>query len=208
MCPRTVNNVVHVTKTLLEAWRYIFDARDTDQARDDFMATLRREPTDANEAMMNGLAFEDRAYRLARGETVRSDAKWLEGAGKVANIIRGAQIQVLVTRPIEVDGTTYLLKGVLDALKAGVIYDVKFLSKSMNNFDVYGKWLNCTQHPAYFYLVPEAHEFQYLASDGEDIYIETYRRDETQYIGDIIHDFLMYLKAEGLTDLFMERWAV
>jgi hypothetical protein len=101
-----------------------------------------------------------------------------------------------------------LLKGVLDALRAGVIYDVKFLNKSLGSADVYGKWLNCTQHPAYFYLVPEAHEFQYVGSDGSDVYIETYQRDQTPYIGEIIHDFLEFLKGEGLMDVFAERWEV
>lgn len=202
--------MVHITKTLLESWRYCFSCYEgyEEEAYADFLRTLRREPSETTEAMMNGLTFEDRVYRAAAGKTIRSDAKWREGALKVAEVIKGAQIQVPISRPIEVDGTTYLLKGVLDALKAGVIYDVKFLNKSLGSSDVYGKWLNCTQHPAYFYLVPEAHEFQYVGSDGEDIYIETYQRDQTPYIGEIIHDFLEFLKSEGLTDVFMEKWVV
>ena len=202
--------MVHITKTLLESWRYCFSCYEgyEEEAYADFLRTLRREPSETTEAMMNGLTFEDRVYRAAAGKTIRSDAKWREGALKVAEVIKGAQIQVPISRPIEVDGTTYLLNGVLDALKAGVIYDVKFLNKSLGSSDVYGKWLNCTQHPAYFYLVPEAHEFQYVGSDGEDIYIETYQRDQTPYIGEIIHDFLEFLKSEGLTDVFMEKWVV
>ena len=202
--------MVHVTKTLLESWRYCFSCYEgyEEEAYADFLRTLRREPSETTEAMMNGLTFEDRVYRAAAGKTIRSDAKWREGALKVAEVIKGAQIQVPISRPIEVDGTTYLLKGVLDALKAGVIYDVKFLNKSLGSTDVYGKWLNCTQHPAYFYLVPEAHEFQYVGSDGNDVYIETYQRDQTPYIGEIIHDFLEFLKGEGLMDVFAERWEV
>jgi len=202
--------VIHITKTLLESWRYCFSCAEgyEDEAYADFLKTLRREPSETTEAMLNGLAFEDRCYRAAEGKTIRSDAKWREGAMKVGEIIRGAQIQVPISRPIEVDGTTYLLKGILDALRAGVIYDVKFLNKSLGSADVYGKWLNCTQHPAYFYLVPEAHEFQYVGSDGSDVYIETYQRYQTPYIGEIIHDFLEFLKGEGLMDIFAERWEV
>ena len=202
--------MIHITKTLLESWRYCFNCAEgyEDEAYTDFLKTLRREPSETTEAMLNGLAFEDRCYRAAEGKTIRSDAKWREGAMKVGEIIRGAQIQVPISRPIEVDGTTYLLKGILDALRAGVIYDVKFLNKSLGSADVYGKWLNCTQHPAYFYLVPEAHEFQYVGSDGSDVYIETYQRDQTPYIGEIIHDFLEFLKGEGLMDVFAERWEV
>lgn len=202
--------MIHITKTLLESWRYCFSCAEgyEDEAYADFLKTLRREPSETTEAMLNGLAFEDRCYCAAEGKTIRSDAKWREGAMKVGEIIRGAQIQVPISRPIEVDGTTYLLKGVLDALRAGVIYDVKFLNKSLGSADVYGKWLNCTQHPAYFYLVPEAHEFQYVGSDGSDVYIETYQRDQTPYIGEIIHDFLEFIKGEGLMDVFAERWEV
>lgn len=202
--------MIHITKTLLESWRYCFSCAEgyEDEAYADFLKTLRREPSETTEAMLNGLAFEDRCYRAAEGKTIRSDAKWREGALKVAEVIKGAQIQVPISRPIEVDGTTYLLKGILDALRAGVIYDVKFLNKSIGSADVYGKWLNCTQHPAYFYLVPEAHEFQYVSSDGSDVYIETYQRDQTPYIGEIIHDFLEFLKGEGLMDVFAERWEV
>lgn len=202
--------MIHITKTLLESWRYCFSCYEgyEEEAYADFLSTLRREPSETTEAMLNGLAFEDRCYRAAEGKTIRSDAKWREGAMKVGEIIRGAQIQVPISRPIEVDGTTYLLNGVLDALRAGVIYDVKFLNKSLGSADVYGKWLNCTQHPAYFYLVPEAHEFQYVGSDGSDVYIETYQRDQTPYIGEIIHDFLEFLKGEGLMDIFAERWEV
>lgn len=202
--------MVHITKTLLESWRYCFSCYEgyEEEAYADFLRTLRREPSETTEAMMNGLTFEDRVYRAADGKTIRSDAKWREGALKVAEIIRGAQIQVPISKPIEVNGTTFLLKGVLDALKAGVIYDVKFLNKSLGSADVYGKWLNCTQHPAYFYLVPEAREFQYVGSDGEDIYIETYQRDQSPDIHEIIQDFLEFLKTEGLTDIFMEKWVV
>ena len=125
--------MVHITKTLLESWRYIFNSYDTDAAYDDFLKTLRREQTEPTEAMINGLEFEDRVYRAAAGKTIRSDANWRTGALAIADIIRGAQIQMLITRPIEVDGTTYQLKGVLDALKAGIIYDVKFLNKKLDN---------------------------------------------------------------------------
>lgn len=202
--------MVHITKTLLESWRYCFSCYEgyEEEAYADFLKTLRREQTETTEAMLNGLAFEDRVYRIAEGKTVRSDAKWRTGATALADIIRGAQIQVPISRPIEVDGNTYLLKGVLDALRAGIIYDVKFLNKSIGSADIYGKWLNCTQHPAYFYLVPEATEFQYLGSDGEDIYIETYQRDQSPDIHEIIHDFLDFVRSEGLMDVFTERWAV
>lgn len=201
----------HMTKTLLESWQYTFDCFEgyEDSAHEDFLHTLNRQPLEPNEAMLNGLAFEDRVYRLANGGTVRSDAKWLAGAQALADIIRGAQIQVVARRDIEVDGMTFEVMGILDALKAGTIYDVKFINKSISGGEpphLYGKYLNCSQHPAYFYIVPEAMEFQYLVSDGETIYIEAYQREQTRDIGEIIHEFLESIKGMGLLDLYKEKW--
>lgn len=200
----------HMTKTLLEAWQYTFDCFEgcEEKAYEDFLRTLNRQPAEETEAMMNGRTFEDRVYRAANGETIRSDAKWRTGALAIADIIRGAQIQVVGRRDIEVDGMTFEVMGILDALKAGVIYDVKFLSKSMNSVDVYGKYLTCSQHPAYFYIVPEAMEFQYLVSDGEDVYIEAYRREQSRHIGEFIHEFIQSVRSMGLLDLYREKWVL
>lgn len=197
-----------MTQSLLSAWAYQFDCFEgcEDDAQAAFLRTLNREPGEVTEAMMNGRTFEDRVYRAAEGKTIRSDAKWREGALAIAEIIRGAQIQVKVSREIVVDGMTFLLYGILDALKAGVIYDVKFLSKSLSSADVYGKYLQSAQHPAYFYLVPEAREFQYLASDGDEVYIETYQRDQTRGINEIIHDFIVSITSQGLLELYKEKW--
>ena len=198
----------HMTKTLLESWQYTFDCYEggEEKAQEDFMRTLNRQPVEETEAMLNGRSFEDRVYRAANGETIRSDAKWHEGVLAIADIIRGAQIQVLAKRDIEVDGMTFEVLGILDALKAGVIYDVKFLNKSMGGVELGGKYLSCSQHPAYFYIVPEAREFQYLVSDGEDVYIETYLREQTRHIGSIIHDFIESIRGMGLLDVYKEKW--
>lgn len=200
----------HMTKTLLEAWQYTFDCYEgcEDKAQEDFLRTLNRQPVEETEAMMNGRTFEDRVYRAANGDTIRSDAKWRTGALAIADIIRGAQIQVLAKRDIVVDGMTFEVLGILDALKAGVIYDVKFLNKSMGGTELYGKYLNCSQHPAYFYIVPEAREFQYLVSDGEDVYIETYLCEHTRHIGEIIHAFLESVRGMGLLELYKEKWVL
>ena len=197
-----------MTQSLLSAWAYTFDCFEgcEDDAQAEFLRTLRREPGETTEAMLNGRTFEDRVYSAAEGKTIRSDAKWRTGALAIADIIRGAQIQVKASREITVDGMKFLVFGILDALKAGVIYDVKFMSKSMNSADIYGKYLESAQHPAYFYLVPEATEFKYLVSDGDDIYIETYRREDTRPISDFIHEFIASIKQQGLMDVYKEHW--
>ena len=196
-----------MTQSLLSAWAYQFDCFECceDNAQAEFLRVLRREQGEQTEAMLNGISFEDKVYRAANGAAI-GDAKWRTGALAIADIIRGAQIQVKISREIEVDGITFLLYGILDALKAGTIYDVKFMNKSMNSADVYGKYLDSAQHPAYFYLVPEASEFTYLLSDGDDLYIETYRREDTLPISSFIHDFIGSIRQQGLMELYKEHW--
>ena len=198
----------HMTKSLLESWQYVYDCWEggEEKAQEDFLRTLNREGVEETEAMLNGRAFEDRVHKAMEGETIRSDAKWRTGALAIADILKGAQWQGRFKRDIEVDGMVFELDGILDALKAGVIYDVKFLNKSMNGVDLYGKYLDCSQHPAYFYLVPEAREFQYLVSDGEDVYIETYQREHSRHIGEFIHDFIGSVRGMGLLELYKEKW--
>lgn len=197
-----------MTQSLLSSWAYTFDCFEgcEEDAQADFLRTLRREPGEQTEAMLNGISFETGVYLAAANLPDKPNEKWINGTKAVADIIRGAQVQVKVSREIVVDGMSFLLYGILDALKAGVIYDVKFLNKSMNSADLYGKYLNSAQHPAYFYLVPSATEFQYLVSDGEDVYIERYQRNQTRGIDGIIHDFIDSITKQGLLDLYNEKW--
>ena len=109
-------------------------------------------------------------------------------------------------RELVVGGMTFLLYGILDVLLAGIIYDVKFRNKSLASEDIYGKYLDSAQHPAYFYLVPEASEFQYIVSDGEDVYVEVYRRDETPHISEIITQFVVWLNNAGLMERYKQHW--
>ena len=94
-----------------------------------------------------------------------------------------------------------VLYGRLDVLKAGGIYDIKF-SKGYDR----GKYFDSTQHPVYLELIPEARHFTYLISNGTEVWSETYRRDEAPNIYPIITDFLDWLAAQGLLDLYREKW--
>ena len=132
--------------------------------------------------------------------------EWDRGVNAVASVLRGAQFQVKVSAPLEVDGMAFVLHGVLDGLKAGTIFDVKFTNTKLGSMDAYGKYLESPQHPAYFELVPEAHTFQYLLSDGDDLYIETYPRNQTCDIRKIISDFIRSITLMGLLDTYKARW--
>lgn len=197
-----------ITQSLVAAWAYMFDCREgyEEEAKADFLRVLRRESGETTEAMQNGIDFENAVYATAAGAAHDPDGKWARGIRAVAQIVRGAQVQVRLSRPVTVDGTEYLVYGVLDALKAGVISDVKFSNKPLSGYDAYGKYLNSPQHPFYLYLVPEAREFQYLLSDGDDLYIERYQRGEVRSAESVIAEFTRSLREMGLLDLYKEKW--
>lgn len=215
-----------VTQSLLSSWAYMFDCYEgcEDDAKNDFVATLRREQTPPNEAMQNGIDFENLVYSISSGSfcpkfceeginPITGEAeghlvypKWYTGAKKVADIIMGAPVQVKTSCPLTVDGQDFLLYGILDSLKAGTIYDVKFLNSSMGGSDLYGKYLDSPQHPAYFRLIPEANNFKYLVSDGQDIYIEEYTRKQTRPIEEFIHEFFSSISGTEFEKLYRENW--
>ena len=200
-----------ITQSLLSAYNYQFDCREEsrEEARENFLSSLRREKQEPTEAMTNGIQFENLVYSIATNKKQNEEnQKWYEGAKSIADIIKGGQIQVRITREIEVDGMRFLLVGVLDALKAGIIYDVKFKNKSFNSIDVYGDYFSSPQHPAYFYLCPEAFAFNYLVSDGESLYSEVYFKNETPFIGDMIHHFINGITVSGDIEIYKEHWAI
>lgn len=195
-----------MTHSLLSSWLYAMrenpyeDATSERDAFEEFKQVLRREPTETTDAMIKGINFENLVTDIIGGCADTTD-KWYESAEKVANIIKGGKLQFRASKEITVKGFTLVLYGRLDALKAGVIYDIKF----SGSYDV-GKYFSSTQHPTYFEIVPEADEFTYLVSNGSAVWPETYRRDEAQDIKQIISDFLDFLEAQGLMEIYKEKW--
>lgn len=196
-----------VTQSLIAAWAYTFDCREDgrEDAMQSFLRVLNREPAEPTQAIRNGIAFENTVYGVAAGAEPPTGA-WENGVRAVAQMLKGAQIQVRLSRPLQVNGMDFLVYGILDALKAGVIYDVKFKNKSFCNLDLAGSYMESPQHPLYFYLVPEAYDFRYLISDGDDLYIETYHRPEVRSAQEIVGEFIRSIESMGLLPLYKEKW--
>lgn len=199
----------HITKSILSAFAYQFDCHESvrEDAREEFLKALRRERIEPTEAIINGWNFENCCYGCAEGSPIPDEfRKWESGVREIVPLIRGGQFQVSIKKDIEVDGMLFELHGVLDVLKAGVICDIKFKNKSFNSIDVYGDYLECPQHPAYFYLCPEAYEFCYLVSDGDGLYIESYRPEECKPIEYYIRNFIEGIKASGDFETYKKYW--
>lgn len=189
-----------MTQSLLASWEYRYAAQDSIKAREDFLATLRRERSEPNAAMKDGLAFEELVTAFCEGRGA-SGHHWERGVAGVGSIVMGGQFQVKVSRAAEIDGIPLLLYGRLDVLRAGTIYDIKF-SRAYRP----GKYLSSPQHPMYFACEPAASRFVYVISDGWDVCTEEYRREETPPITETIHSFLRDLQVEGLLETYFENW--
>lgn len=215
-----------ITHSLLSSWLYSLkdnpysDATTEDTSKEDFLRVLRREPTPTNEAMQNGIDFENLVTSICmfeqpaqtsllgnapRPEDLLPDSirknPWFEPAYKVAQIVHGGQFQYVATKRITLEGMDLLLYGRLDVLHAGGIFDIKF-SKGYDR----GKYIDSTQHPMYLEIVPAAESFTYLVSNGTDMWTEKYRRDETPSILPIIVDFLRWLRATGYMEIYQQYW--
>ena len=191
-----------MTHSLLASWLYTMKENpyeDMTTERDpmgEFMQTLRREPTPTTEAMQNGIKFEDMVTDIINGRADPNDP-WYAAAEKVARRCAGGVLQYKAKKIVEVGGMSLLLYGRLDCLKAGEIIDIKF-TKSYDT----GKFFSSTQHPTYFELIPEARQFTYIASNGRDVWPETYFREDAPSIFPVISDFFDWLRAVDLMQVY------
>lgn len=195
-----------ITHSLLSSWLYAMkgnpyeDATTERDAYAEFMAVLRREPTPTTEAMQKGIDFENLVTDITEGHGDTSN-DWYEAAEKVAQIVKDAPLQVKASREIQVNGMRILLYGRMDSLKAGVIRDIKFSTGYER-----GKYIDSTQHPTYFEIEPGATRFEYVVSNGRDVWTEPYTREETRSIIPIISDFLYWLQDTEHMEIFKEKW--
>lgn len=193
-----MNARYRITQTLLNSWLYVYKS---DAGWEDFLATLNRQSKTKTKAMLDGMKFENIINACLDGQELDNNIEWAEPISKLLPILSGSQKQVTVFKNLVVDGVPFVLHGVLDFLKAGVIYDTK-LSKTYK----VGKYLDSPQHPMYFELVPEAYEFQYLICDGKYVYKERYRPDEVVPIEYTVRQFMNFLDRENLVDAYCKLW--
>ena len=216
-----------MTHSLLGAWLRMFrenpfeegDDPEKETALQEFMHTLRREKSTPSPAMQNGIDFEDLVTAILNGQPKANyhrtskdgsqtlkvydlpEHPWFNAASKVADMVRGAKLQYVARKSVTIEGMDFLLYGRLDALKEGIIFDIKY-SGSYER----GKFRDSTQHPMYAELVPEAMNFTYVVSNGYDVWTEVYWFDEISRIQPVIKDFIQWLQEMNLLDTYKEYW--
>ena len=190
------------TKSLLDSWLYSFKR---DDGYEDFLCTLRREKKPPTQAMLDGVRFENVLDNYLDGEELPSSHEWFNPVTEMAEELWGSQQQVVLFQDIEIDGQPIILHGVMDILRAGVIWDCKF-SKTyhLNKYH----WSDTTQTAMYLALVPEAFDFTYIISDGKYVYRERYPRDIVPPIQPTINQFLKWLELQGLIETFERKWMI
>lgn len=196
-----------LTQSLLSNWIYYLDA-DEERAQaawDSFVSTLRREEKEPTQAMQDGILFEDMVNRLVAGEPLADvpNTKWDAAARRFAGRCSGGLSQVPVTGDLSVAGMDFCLYGVCDYVKAGLIMDIKKVTRYE-----YGKYQHSPQHPIYLHLLPEAKQFDYMIFDGANCHVETYRREDCKPIEQIISEFIRFLEDTGGLDIYKHLWAM
>lgn len=186
----------YITPTLLNSWQYNIK----NGTLEDFVKVLNKEEFEPTESILKGFEYEK--YMQENFEET------LNGA-----------YQVKVSK----EYGDYLLYGIIDCLKGGIIYDYKYTK----NYEV-GKFFNNHQTLMYLEMVPEAKKMVYLITNKfdkteypdlnfkdvskveyevGDIFREEYTKDMfPETMNSILHKFEQWLKQYNLFDLYTEKW--
>lgn len=214
-----------ITPSLLGsfAW-YLSD--ESENNREKFLLTLKREKTPTTEAQAKGLKLEDdirhacehglEIFNLVNIDDCAGDLiepntgePYVEHNQRnkiildLVDIVVGGLWQQTVKKSLQVGNQEFLLYGRTDVIKRDTIYDIKFTS----NYEL-GKFLDSSQHLIYLYCsgLPS---FSYLISDGKDWWREDYYNNEDveDQIKSKIADFMSYLENDKeAKEMFINKW--
>ena len=188
-------------QSLLAAWQYNLSGGP----QEEFLSVLRREKTEQTQAMKDGIEFERLVWECACGKEPEEKHKWAQGIREIAEIVRGGAYQVALSDEAEIEGEEYLLYGIADFVKQGVIFDVKFSKRYENRGNV-NYYLTSPQAPMYLRLLPGAKQFVFLISDGAQVFREAYTQEEITPIEKTAAAFAKILKQRGLWDVYTAFW--
>lgn len=186
----------YITPTLLNSWQYNIK----NGTLEDFVKVLNKEEFEPTESILKGFEYEK--YMQENFEET------LNGA-----------YQVKVSK----EYGDYLLYGIIDCLKGGIIYDYKYTQ----NYEV-GKFFNNHQTLMYLEMIPEAKKMVYLITNKfekteypdfnfndianieykvGDIFREEYTKDMfPETMDSILYKFEEWLKQYDLFELYKEKW--
>ena len=157
--------MLSITPSLYNAY-YWYAVKDHG-TKEDFLRVLRKEPSEPNEAMRAGIAFEDNVRDICEGRGAPTD----DNASKLANILEGGIWQPTLGREFK----GLWLYGRADVIKCDTIYDIKVCE----SYD-FGKYRYSLQHHIYSYCT-EISKFVYAVSEQKKtvdyLFFEAYHFD-------------------------------
>lgn len=167
----------YLTASLLNAWL---------KGYDNFYDMLYRKETEPNQAMQDGIDFENRAIK---GEIE-----------ELKPYIDGALYQPFVCKECE----GYMLLGFCDLVNKDTIYDLKFVS----NYEI-GKYNDSVQHLIYLYCT-DMNNFEYIIGCGKNdlaLYFEKQPRNDEK-LKSVIKQFISWLKRMNLIEVYQQNYSV
>ena len=150
----------------------------------DIMPMLRRDEIETNQAMQNGIDFEN---RVIKGEIE-----------ELKELVNNGLYQVKLSKECE----GYMLFGFADLIKGLKIYDFKFVK----SYEI-GKYRNAVQHLLYMYCA-DMDEFEYIiGTKDESIYYESYSRDDKKLI-EVVNQFDKWLDKTGNREVYNKNYSM
>lgn len=192
----------YITPTLLNAWLYYIHSREEseDVAKKSFLNCLEKIKQEPTSQMKRGIEFENSIRAFDENNEQCEDIT----AREICNIIKGGLWQEKIYKTINVDGIEILLYGIADIIKQNKIYDIKRVSKYQ-----LPKYYRSSQHKIYLYCT-DLPFFDYLISDGKDVYIESYSCSNINILEHelktLIRSFLNWLKLNNYYDIYTKNW--
>ncbi len=167
-----MNNKYLITPSLYNAYTYyaktnfeIYGDKAADieaKALQDWLNTLNKVKTPTTEILQRGIDFENAVHAITEDYPVEH-----ENAAGVAEVVKGGMWQVKLSKNIG----NYVLYGIADVIKRDTIYDIK----RVTSYDC-PKYEQSIQHLIYMEC-SGLDNFEYLISDGKNLYREYYHKD-------------------------------
>jgi hypothetical protein len=175
-----------ITPSLYSAWRYWKNSEGA--GKEEILDTLNKVETEPSPAMQAGIDFETEVRRFCDGME-STDFCVMEAGERV----KGGMWQQRIVRGLDGD----LVYGIADVIRRDTIFDIK----RVNQYDL-GKYEESIQHLIYMYAagIPN---FEYVISDGHEVYIETYHWEEKSVW--ILRERISELKSSLLSDNEMRQ---
>ncbi len=167
-----MNNKYLITPSLYNAYTYyaktnfeIYGDKAEEieaKALQDWLNTLNKVKTPTNEILQRGIDFENAVRAITEGCPAEH-----ENATDVAEIVKDGMWQVKLSKKV----SNYVLYGIADVIKRDTVYDIK----RVTSYDC-PKYEQSIQHLIYLEC-SGLENFEYLVSDGKNLYREYYHKD-------------------------------